>query len=1057
MSNSRLARASLLILLVVLVAALGMPADAAKGGKKKKGGRGTTQVFRGALNMYEVTVDRATARSLVLEGLDIVESEAAGEDAVTLTAVLYPEQAAALMEKGLNVQVSTNLQGQTARQLARTQSRGGFEVWRSWDQKKGIEDELYKIARQNKKLVKLVDLGDTWQGRDILALKVTEDARKVEDGSRPAVLYSSLQHAREWISVEVNRRLLHWYLDEWKDDNRAVERLLSRTELWFILVANPDGYEYTFDVERLWRKNLRDNDGNGVINSLDGVDPNRNYPEHWNYDDEGSSALLSSETYRGTSPASEPETQAVMSLYDEVDFRFHINYHSFGPLLLYPQGWQEQTTTADDPIYLALTGTDDEPAVRGYDPDLGSDLYITNGETTDWAHGERGTLAWTPELGEGEPGAGFVFPDDERLIQREFRINRRFAFNVARSAGDPDDPRSHWGVDTQAFYLELESVDATRHQHPQSDLRFPYAYGDPQPVRVLAKRSIGAVTAHWSVNGGGEQTGTTSEWGGGERFGEAYDSYYHYMQGQVSGFDVGDSVEVWFTGGGEESEHFTFEVKETDPAQVLILAAEDYTGATNVPAYPSAAGPFYVDSYVAALDAAGVSHDTYDVDALNRTVPHHLGVLSHYDAVLWYMGNDFLTREPGQPAGTGVSTLANLEMLHVRSYLNEGGKLLYTGQWAGNQYASEFDYNRMGTPNPNPPPALPYCDNVDQTVDDDCDFLFNDFLQYWLGAYLYIADGGTGDTGPFPLLGVKDPYDGTGWTLNGGTGADNQVTTASFLTTSSLLKPDQYPQFTSSAPAVWESGISGPYQPHTGDWYAYSGRGDITYKRLLRPIDLSSVAAADSPSLSFFTSFDTEAAWDHVFVEVHTVGQDNWTTLPEANGLTTTDTGESCPAGWHEIHPFLARYQTLNADGTCSPTGTSGEWNASSGRSAGWEEWEIDLSGYAGQQIEVSISYASDWAVQGVGVFVDDITVSTGDGTTGFEGGMDGWTIPGSPEQNYNPNDWVRTQDVGFEEGAVVATEDSLYFGFGFEGITEEAQRNDVMCRSMRYLIGAAC
>ena len=54
-------------------------------------------------------------------------------------------------------------------------------------------------------------------------------------------------------------------------------------------MVNPDGYQYTFDAERLWRKNLRDVNGDGVIEVGDGVDINRNYPEKWNYDEEGSS------------------------------------------------------------------------------------------------------------------------------------------------------------------------------------------------------------------------------------------------------------------------------------------------------------------------------------------------------------------------------------------------------------------------------------------------------------------------------------------------------------------------------------------------------------------------------------------------------------------------------------------------------------------------------------------------------------------------------------------------------------------------------------------------
>ena len=72
------------------------------------------------------------------------------------------------------------------------------------------------------------------------------------------------------------------------------------------------GYQYTFDHERLWRKNLRDNNGDGQVSAGDGVDPNRNFAEHWGYDNEGSSPDPADETYRGPSAGSEPETQALM-------------------------------------------------------------------------------------------------------------------------------------------------------------------------------------------------------------------------------------------------------------------------------------------------------------------------------------------------------------------------------------------------------------------------------------------------------------------------------------------------------------------------------------------------------------------------------------------------------------------------------------------------------------------------------------------------------------------------------------------------------------------------
>ena len=93
-------------------------------------------------------------------------------------------------------------------------------------------------------------------------------------------------------------------------------------------------------------------------------------PEHWNYDDEGSVGDPSSDTYRGPSAGSEPETQAIEGLFDRIDFKFQVNYHSFGPCLLYPQGWQIGTPTADDPIYYALAGNRDNPAIPGFVPGL---------------------------------------------------------------------------------------------------------------------------------------------------------------------------------------------------------------------------------------------------------------------------------------------------------------------------------------------------------------------------------------------------------------------------------------------------------------------------------------------------------------------------------------------------------------------------------------------------------------------------------------------------------------------------------------------------------------
>ena len=195
-------------------------------------------------------------------------------------------------------------------------------------------------------------------------------------------------------------------------------------------------------------------------------------------------------------------------------------------------------------------------------------------------------------------------------------------------------------------------------------------------------------------------------------------------------------------------------------------------------------------------------------------------------------------------------------------------------------------------------------------------------------------------------------------------------------------------------------------EPRTGDQFAISQAAQQSYKRLARTISVPDGGG----QLSFWIRRDTERDWDHVFVEAHRPGSDEWTTLPDLNGHTSSDPGFACPS-WLELHPFLAHYQTDNGDDTCTPSGSSGTWSAASGASDGYEQWAVDLSPYAGGDVEVSISYASDDFAQRTGAFVDDISVPGGAGSTSFEDDgdtMDGWTVPGAPEGSEpNANDWI--------------------------------------------------
>ena len=115
------------------------------------------------------------------------------------------------------------------------------------------------------------------------------------DGTRPAILFSAVNHAREWLAAEQGRRLPIWFAEHKNDPE--IEDLILTSELWFLPIQNVDGYDFTFtcglgaaqvmcdyrvrtaDDNRFWRKTLRDNNNNGIYgDNQDGVDPNRNYP-----------------------------------------------------------------------------------------------------------------------------------------------------------------------------------------------------------------------------------------------------------------------------------------------------------------------------------------------------------------------------------------------------------------------------------------------------------------------------------------------------------------------------------------------------------------------------------------------------------------------------------------------------------------------------------------------------------------------------------------------------------------------------------------------------------
>ncbi len=210
---------------------------------------------------------------------------------------------------------------------------------------------------------------------------------------------------------------------------------------------------------------------------------------------------------------------------------------------------------------------------------------------------------------------------------------------------------------------------------------------------------------------------------------------------------------------------------------------------------------------------------------------------------------------------------------------------------------------------------------------------------------------------------------------------------------------------------------------------------------------------ANGGSLSFWTSYDTEPEWDHLFVEARTAGGDDWTTLPDVNGHTSTATGQSCAAGWVDLHPQLAHYQTWDGKDSCTATGTTGAWNAATGNSSGWQQWRSTCRRGPARPSRCPSPTPATGRHRESGSSWTTSPCRTAPPTS-FETGLDGWAVSGAPAGSApNSNDWIATDASGFPVGASITTPDTILMGFGVEGITFKDQQAAVLGAAMKHLL----
>jgi PKD repeat protein len=409
--------------------------------------------------------------------------------------------------------------------------------------------EMRALAQANPSLVRSITLGTSLEGRPIEGVEIATDVLRSDDG-RPVFLNLGGHHAREWPSAEFPMEfaldLVSAATDPGHPMHTRVLALLSEVRIVTVPVVNVDG----FIASRSHGTSPADDDptltapfsGSGIgayrrkncrpLNPTDaatpcamrgssGVDLNRNYGYWWG--GPGSSATPTSQSYRGTGPFSEPESEAVHQFSSRIHPTVVISNHTFteeGWWLrqpgfnapFFPQGPTGEPSipvgaiTPDEPALKALGdamgdgGTDDPTSplgATGWPSDLAWLLGDITGATEDWNYFAQGAYGYTPEARGPNFHANYAQMVVQEYLGDEFHVGEgvREAFMLAaEEAADPADHSTVSGDAPPGATLRLRK-EFTSPSHPN-------APGAPTTPEVLnTTLEVGASGEYeWHVN-----------------------------------------------------------------------------------------------------------------------------------------------------------------------------------------------------------------------------------------------------------------------------------------------------------------------------------------------------------------------------------------------------------------------------------------------------------------------------------------------------------------------------------------------------------------------------
>merc|ERR1712193_121029 len=280
--------------------------------------------------------------------------------------------------------------------------------WEDYHDHSTLNEFIAALAGAND-WANVINIGQSYEGRKMNVLAIT----KAGPGA-PNIWLEAGIHAREWISPAVATFIVRELVEDYAEHPSYIDNI----NWYFLPSANPDGYEYSHNQDRYWRKNRAPNPGSSCY----GTDLNRNWGFHWG--ETGVSFDPCSEVYCGSAAFDQPESANIRDFVltlDPLPVLGH-TFHSYSQLWLWPYGYDYGAYPENykEVQQLAIDASDALFQVHGtvFDPINSADLYPAAGASDDWYKSIGCRYAFTTELRD-TGHYGFELPKEQIIPSGE--------------------------------------------------------------------------------------------------------------------------------------------------------------------------------------------------------------------------------------------------------------------------------------------------------------------------------------------------------------------------------------------------------------------------------------------------------------------------------------------------------------------------------------------------------------------------------------------------------------------------------------------------------------